>query len=54
MIEIVNDLTSNDPYSVLSANMGRVLNEAIQALELRVVELENKIIDVSNYKTVIW
>lgn len=54
MIEVYDELTSHDKNNALSANMGRVLNEAIQALELRVVQLENNIIDVSNYKTIIW
>ena len=54
MIEVYDELTSHDKNNALSANMGRVLNEAIQALELRVVQLENNIVDVSNYKTIIW
>lgn len=54
MIEVYDELTSHDQNNALSANMGRVLNEAIQALELRVVQLENNIIDISNYKTIIW
>ena len=50
MIEVYDELTSHDKNNALSANMGRVLNEAIQALELRVVQLENNIIDVLDKK----
>ena len=31
--EVIDDLTSTDPYAALSANMGRVLNERVTALE---------------------
>ena len=47
MIEVYDELTSTDKKNALSANMGRVLNEAIQALELRVVQLENNIIVIT-------
>ena len=42
MIEVYDELTNHDKNNALSANMGRV------------VELEINIIDVSNYKTIIW
>lgn len=32
-LEIVDDLVTADPYAALSANMGRVLNERVTALE---------------------
>lgn len=54
MIEVIDGLTSTDTFNALSANMGRVLNEAINSLTLRVVRLENNIVSVDNYKTIIW
>lgn len=31
-LEVIDNLTSTDPYAALSANQGRVLNEKIEAL----------------------
>ena len=39
--EVIDDLTSNDPYAALSANMGRVLNVNHNALAARVTALES-------------
>lgn len=40
-IEVIDDLTCDDPYAALSANMGRVLNENHTALAARVTALES-------------
>lgn len=47
MIYAIDNLTSTDKTNALSANMGRILNEAIEALELRVVEIEGTTLDIS-------
>lgn len=39
--EVIDDLTSTDPYAALSANMGRVLNVNHNALAERVTALES-------------
>lgn len=39
--EVIDDLTSTDPYAALSANMGRVLNVNHNALAERVSALES-------------
>lgn len=39
--EVIDDLTSTDPYAALSANMGRVLNENHTDLAARVTALES-------------
>lgn len=48
MIYAIDNLTSTDDANALSANMGRVLNEAIEALKLRVVEIEGTTLDISS------
>lgn len=47
MIKVIDNLESTDIKNALSANMGRILNEAIEALELRVVEIEGTTLDIS-------
>lgn len=47
MILVVNNLESTSTTNALSANMGKVLNESIQALELRVIEIEGTTLDIS-------
>lgn len=48
MIKVIDNLESTDIKNALSANMGRILNEAIEALELRVVEIEGTTLDISS------
>lgn len=47
MVTVVDNLNSTNAKAALSANMGRVLNEAIEALKLRVVEIEGATLDIS-------
>ena len=57
MITVINNLTSTSTSNALSANMGRVLNEAIEAMELRITSLEEGeggSFDGTKYVTKIW
>lgn len=55
MITVINNLTSTSTANALSANMGRVLNEAMQAMELRITAIENGgAFDGTKYVTKIW
>lgn len=57
MITVINNLTSTSASNALSANMGRVLNEAIEAMELRITSLEEGeggSFDETKYVTKIW
>lgn len=58
MITVINNLTSTSSSNALSANMGRVLNEAIEAMELRITSLEGGggggSFDGTKYVTKIW
>jgi hypothetical protein len=47
MILVENNLTSTSTTNALSANMGRILNEAIETLELRVIAIEGTTLDIS-------
>lgn len=47
MILVINNLESTSTTNALSAYMGKVLNESIQSLELRVVEIEGTTLDIS-------
>lgn len=47
MVTVVDNLNSTNAKAALSANMGRVLNEAIEALKLRVVAIEGTTLDIS-------
>lgn len=53
---VIDNLTSSSSSSALSANQGRVLNEKIGALELRVEDLEENPSggSVSNSITRVW
>ena len=51
---VVNNLTSTSTSSALSANMGRELNEKIEAIDIRVETLENNEGSSSNCETRIW
>lgn len=48
MINVIDNLDSTSAKNALSANMGRVLNEAIEALKLRVTTLEGTTLDISS------
>ena len=50
-LPIYDGLDSEDSSFALSANMGRVLNEAITSMELRVTSLESLL---TGFKTIIW
>lgn len=47
MIKVIDSLDSTETKNALSANMGRILNEAIEALKLRVTTLEGTTLDIS-------
>lgn len=48
MINVIDNLNSTSAKNALSANMGRILNEAIEALKLRVTTLEGTTLDISS------
>jgi hypothetical protein len=48
MINVIDNLDSTSAKNALSANMGRILNEAIEALKLRVTTLEGTTLDISS------
>lgn len=47
MVSVIDNLNSTNVKAALSANMGRVLNEDIEALELRVATIESTTLDIS-------
>lgn len=47
MISVIDNLDSTSTNNALSANMGRILNESIEALELRVIAIEGTTLDIS-------
>lgn len=48
MITVIDNLDSTSTKNALSANMGRILNEAIESIELRLVAIEGTTLDISS------
>jgi hypothetical protein len=54
MVLVEDILTSESIENALSANMGRVLNEEINNVKLRVTALEGSSFNSNNYVIKIW